>query len=297
NTTDLLSGVGPGVYTITVTDSVGCSVSLSDTIETYSPLNITATVTSTCFGGASGMIDVNVTGGMVPPAYAYTWSSLPGETTDVADQLGPGSYNVTVTSGPCTASQTYTVNSLAVVDSLSLATTYCSVDPSAVVCPVYGSATITAYQWGYDWGPVTGATGPTYASPVDSLNAVTLYWTGVDGCNYFTDDIAITLYTVGGAIQQVNVFSPNGDGQNDVFYPYTAFAFDGVNFMDEYDLKIFDRWGVEVFASTDLTVSWNGKKQNTGEAVADGIYYWVMNVFNHCTNEKEEVHSFVHVMR
>ncbi len=49
-----------------------------------------------------------------------------------------------------------------------------------------------------------------------------------------------------------NVFTPNGDGIND------SFSGIGVG-VDEYVMKIFDRWGKEVFETKDLSVPWSGK--------------------------------------
>lgn len=54
-----------------------------------------------------------------------------------------------------------------------------------------------------------------------------------------------------------NAFTPGIDGKNDTYRPA------GINSsLQEYSLKIFDRWGNNVFSSTDWKTGWNGTDQN-----------------------------------
>ena len=69
-----------------------------------------------------------------------------------------------------------------------------------------------------------------------------------------------------------NVFSPNGDGVNDLFGP---FPYRGVK---EIDLQVFNRWGQVVFATTDPDIDWKGTHRDTGEPLADGVYFYVCQV-------------------
>ena len=55
-----------------------------------------------------------------------------------------------------------------------------------------------------------------------------------------------------------NVFTPNG---SDDFN--NEFVIEGES-LDEYEIKIFNRWGESVFESSDINKSWNGKVNNTG---------------------------------
>lgn len=69
-----------------------------------------------------------------------------------------------------------------------------------------------------------------------------------------------------------NIFSPNQDGSNDVFEPFPY------KFVDSIDLKIFNRWGVLVFETTDPDILWNGTYTETGEICSDGVYYYTIQV-------------------
>lgn len=71
-----------------------------------------------------------------------------------------------------------------------------------------------------------------------------------------------------------NVFTPNGDGSNDLFGPFIPYR--GV---DRIDLEIFNRWGQQVFSSTDPDINWSGVHKDSNEPVPDGVYFYVCKVF------------------
>ena len=62
-----------------------------------------------------------------------------------------------------------------------------------------------------------------------------------------------------------NVFTPNGDGYNDVF---------NIEYQNiwEFQVKIYDRWGVKVHQSVNLENPWDGTVN--GQEAAEGVYFW-----------------------
>jgi hypothetical protein len=106
-TTEDISGVPAGTYTVTVTATGGCTTSTTATITEPAALNLTTTNTNPlCNGANTGSIDLTVSGGVT--SYSYSWSHGPG-TQDVS-ALGAGTYTVTVTDGNlCTASTSVTI--------------------------------------------------------------------------------------------------------------------------------------------------------------------------------------------
>jgi gliding motility-associated-like protein len=63
-------------------------------------------------------------------------------------------------------------------------------------------------------------------------------------------------------------FTPDGNGVNDIFRPY---ATDIV--ADDYEMRIFDRWGQLVFDTQDPNAGWDGKGRD-GSILATGTYIW-----------------------
>lgn len=73
-----------------------------------------------------------------------------------------------------------------------------------------------------------------------------------------------------------NVFTPNGDGVNDTFKPISS------KFIESATFTVFNRWGDIVFTTKDLSIGWDGKHQQTGNLVADGVYQYIAE-FNKLT--------------
>ena len=95
-TTEDRSGLAAGTYSVTVTDTRGCTAVASVTITQPTELQLsTAQTNPLCFGAATGSIDLTVTGGTLP--YTYAWSN--GATTEDVSLLVPNTYSVTVTDG------------------------------------------------------------------------------------------------------------------------------------------------------------------------------------------------------
>jgi len=93
--------------------------------------------------------------------------------------------------------------------------------------------------------------------------------------------------------QLPNVFTPGGDSYNDLFRPY-PYAF-----VESVDMKIFNRWGLNIFETTDPDILWDGTEKNTKRPCSDGVYYYICTV-----NEirltgvvPRNLHGYIHLLR
>ncbi len=109
-----------------------------------------------------------------------------------------------------------------------------------------------------------------------TLNAIDViekgtYWLKVDnnsGCQY-ADTVNVDNMKCECTLYIPNTFTPNNDGLNDAFKP--VYYCD----LQEYDLKIYDRWGHLVFETNDIENGWNGKNK-TG-LIEQGVYTYLIN--------------------
>ncbi len=109
--TSEITGLAPGVYTVTVTDSEGCTVEESVTVNAFECLDITIVgdvSDASCFGSCDGTIEItDVTGGT--PPYMYEWNT--GETGIIISNLCSGSYTVSITDAEgCVVSEVFFVD-------------------------------------------------------------------------------------------------------------------------------------------------------------------------------------------
>jgi|GEM_PF-426534 len=93
-TTPTATGLSAGTYTVTVTDNLNNVATSSVTLTEPSVMVATTAVSDVlCNGGATGSIDLTVSG--ATPGYTYAWSN--GATTEDIANLAAGTYSVTVT--------------------------------------------------------------------------------------------------------------------------------------------------------------------------------------------------------
>ncbi len=85
-------------------------------------------------------------------------------------------------------------------------------------------------------------------------------------------DASCNTVTVAQVIQinVPNTFSPNQDGVNDEFYP----VIENGELIRDFDFKIFNRWGEEIFHSTNIENRWIGNYMNGEYFSPDGVYIW-----------------------
>jgi gliding motility-associated-like protein len=116
----------------------------------------------------------------------------------------------------------------------------------------------------------------TNGNESDSLNAIC-----VDNCPCF---------------EIPNVFTPDGNGKNDQLLSFNL----SCRYVKDIDLHMYNRWGQEVFTTTDPDIKWNGNVDNTGKPCPDGVYYYlctVNEIFRSGIKSRILKPGFVHLIR
>ena len=89
---------------------------------------------------------------------------------------------------------------------------------------------------------------------------------------YYIDDVSVTCCDVNGCegvLEDIpNVFTPNGDGVNEVF------AIEATG-LENISCEIFNRWGIKVAALTQPNETWDGRT-TSGQPAVEGVYYYVV---------------------
>jgi len=156
------TGLVPGLYTVTVTDSNLCVFTIDATVvATPVPtLLVTAENPASC-GQSNGSATVSASGGVGP--YNYSWSHNLALNANAASNLATGAYTVTVTdNNGCTASVAVNVPTLnaAVLNLVSTVNSTCGIDNGTATISATGGNGAITYAWSHNIGlNSTNATG------------------------------------------------------------------------------------------------------------------------------------------
>jgi gliding motility-associated-like protein len=166
-TTETISNLSAGTYTVTATDGNGCKAATSETITEPTELTSTGLGTDvTVIGGNDGTATVTPSGGT--PGYTYLWSDGQAQTTPTAINLTAGTYTVTVTdSNGCTTITIIVINEPASLTITSTPDT-CGLNVGTATVTASGGTPGYTYLWsdGQITSIATGLTAGTYTVTV-----------------------------------------------------------------------------------------------------------------------------------
>ncbi|MEY2828274.1 MAG: hypothetical protein RIQ33_132 [Bacteroidota bacterium] len=91
------------------------------------------------------------------------------------------------------------------------------------------------------------------------------------------DSVTICLNYTNTELNIPNVFTPDGNGLNDIFKVASNIP------LLEFNMKIYNRWGVKVFESSDYNVGWDGTFNNTQQN--SGVFVYMMSYRDLGNNE------------
>ena len=247
-------------YAVTGTTNQGCTGTASVTINVSQPPIIDYTTTQSHCGQSDGNIITNVTGGI--PPFIYQWSN--GANTSNLNNIPAGNYNLTITDANGCSS---TINITLVEASKPQANfapkpQITTIDDPIIYFENY-SIGASSYQWDFGDGYSSTYFSPTHAYDFPGVYHVVLSVSDQYGCvdtvgaNIIINDVTNIFLP--------NAFTPNGNNINEL-YNIMGTGIDPSTF----EMRIFDRWGKQLFYTTDYSASWDGTYN--GEPVPQGSY-------------------------
>ncbi len=235
------TGIAAGIYTVTITDANGCTITTTATITSDGP-TVTAVSTNTCQGKKEGTITLSTTG----TSDTYLWSN--GALGLSAMSLDTGVYSITITD----ANGCSVTTSASVVFFPDLTV---DVSPDKIITRGEHVQLSAGGGIKYLWQPPAFLNNDTIYNPIADPNQTTYYKVTITDGNSCSasDSVLVTVINcIASEIFIPTAFSPNGDGQNDMLYVR------GPDCLTQLHLQVFDRWGEMVFETSSIGTGWNG---------------------------------------
>ncbi len=264
-----------GNYAVSITDLNNCSFETTITVNEPDPINLIVEFKDVeCYGDGNGMISLaSTTGGAQP--YSYSFNN--GELTNnpVLSDLDGGTYTVLIQDANDCISTTEVVIYEPPQITLSAGEDKMielgdSVRIDGFLFPDLGQDIL----WESDEYISCDTCLRPFGKPVNTADYILTYRDTTTGCTHI--DTMNIFVTKPRNVFIPNVFSPDGDGVNDLFYPFGDQSIEKVNYM-----KIFDRWGEFVyeynnFDMNDPTVGWDGMFK--GKQMQPAVFVYVIEV-------------------
>lgn len=283
--TTVFNNVTAGNYNITITDDSGCSFDTIVEVQEPIGMDISLAITDpTCYNACDASVEATVTGGTIANDPIYRWSGvLSSNTGNSVSNICINNYTLTVIDdNGCEKDTLITFVAPAdVISNFSAAP-----QPTTIFNP---EVTLTeesingvSFTWYVDSVLVGNGSEYAHIYPADSAGSYNtcLVIEDVLGCS---DSICKDVIINNDFIFFLpNTFTPDGDGDNDYFFPQGL----GVNSV-EYDLFVFDRWGTLIWSSGSPTAMWDGSHK--GEECQDGVYIWKLATKNQGSKDIERM--------
>ncbi len=258
STSSGISATTAGTYTVAVTNPCGTDTATITVTVTQDTVAAIVGNTLICSGDSAVLV---ATGGG-----NYLWST--GATGNSITVFSPGNYFVIASNncGADTALLNVIVDQVTAGFSSDVTT---GIPPLNVNFTNGSSASATNWQWNFgDNSAGDNSTNPSHTFNAAGTYIVVLTVSDSIGCTDTAQETIVVNETAS-SLSIPNVFTPNGDGTNDAFLIMST----GIH---EYDIKIFDRWGILVFESTSPNDAWDGHT-TSGMLASDGTYYYILN--------------------
>jgi gliding motility-associated-like protein len=278
--------IGTVTYVVTGTDANGCVNTAQVDITVVSPPSVNPGDDQVVCDGDP--VTLNATGNGV----TFTWSNGLNNGDSFSPPVGNNNYTVTITdANGCT--NTASVNVLV----LPQPTADIGANPTAGVAPLLvdftdNSTSGNSFSWDFGNGNTATSTTPdNYTETYTETGEYLVTYTVSNGICENSTSLIIQVQFLPLSYNLPNVFTPNNDGDNDVFHLNLENA-------ARISVEITNRWGnlVGVIDDVDNQNGWNGTDHKSGKPVAAGVYFYTYEIEG-LNGEIETGHGFVHLIR
>lgn len=261
-----------GIYTVTVTDANGCVASDTTSVQIYqTPQAVTVSDVSTCTGTPLNLV---ATGSGI-----INWYSDPGLTNLVqanSSTYSPNvptgtiaTYYVVATSNGCVSAVSSATVSNFNINASGSASVYTGYAPLSVDFTNSSTGVDPSDNFLWIFGDENTAStfnaSNTYAEG-GNYNVILVITETTSGC---IDTAFINvIYENGSKLIIPNIFTPNGDGTNDVFLMVA-------NGIKTFHADIYDRWGIKMYEWTSILGGWDGRTSG-GAPASEGTYFYII---------------------
>ena len=271
-TTEDITGLCPGDYTLLATDADNCRDSVTVIITEIEPYTVSFTAEPK-EGCAPLCVSFNNT---TPNTDIAVWHFGDGELDSGAVvsycYTEPGNYSITLDiTDIYGCSETLTVEDLIQVfpnpvADFSIAPTQGNSLTNALILFIDESKGVN--QWLWDFGDLMNSQSslqnPTFTYDLPGNYTIMLLATNSYDCS---DTVSHTIYIEPEfTIYIPNAFTPDGDGLNDFFAP------EGVEFTD-FEMSIFNRWGEMIYQTSNIDKPWDGNSKSDN-GIQEGVYVY-----------------------
>jgi len=291
-TTTITTGAinADSLVSVTAYNSLGCAVTIVDSVYLRIPPSAKANPVAIFCAGQPITLTASAQGTFQP--FNYTWNT--GQTgTSITIDPGPDStttYTVYASNGCIGSATTTAIPNVPVLNACCSQILTNLADTTILVAN--GNSKTYLWQESPDKGSITCINPPLCDSvrviaPVST--SYTVIGTDSNGCQgeqVLLVDIDVPCFDV----RIPNVITPNNPGPlglNGLFYIRT------LN-MSAWSMTIYDRWGKEMFHSTDPGQYWTGTTEGGGKA-SDGVYYYIIDAT--CQQNSYKKDGFVQLIR
>lgn len=257
-------------YSVIATDANSCTASDEVTI-TINP----NPVANFSINGSCATQPIAIINNSTPTTATFNWIFGDGGNVSSTQPThafsNPGTYNITLiaTLGNCydTASQTVVIKPFPQAN--FTASPLLVVQEEEAVDFENHSANANSYSWNFGDGGTSVESNPSYTYKDTGTFSIMLVAIADQSCiDTFTQKRYVKVIEKS-VFYIPNFFSPNGDGSNDFFQVIAK----GVA---QFSIRIFNRWGEEVFQSFDVNQAWDGYYK--GKLCAPGNYTYSMKI-------------------